>query len=169
MGQPFVGEIRTVAFNFAPVGWADCNGQLMSISENETLFNLIGTTYGGDGQTTFALPDLQGRVALGAGNSFIVGELGGAESVTLSVNQIPTHSHSMAAVAGPGTSTSPVNGAYATIPNGARSDRLYGTASGQVASPSMLSSAGGSQPHENMAPFLTVRYIISLFGVFPPP
>lgn len=168
MGQPYIGEIRIVGFNFAPVGWAQCSGQLLVISENEALFNLIGTTFGGDGQTTFAVPNFQGRVALGAGNSFILGELGGTESETLSINQIPVHSHSMAASAGAGSSTSPANGAYAAIANGSRSDRLYGASSGQSASPTMLNIAGGSQPHENMQPFVTLRYIIALEGIFPP-
>ena len=167
MGQPFIGEIRIVGFNFAPVGWAECNGQLLPISENEALFTLIGTTFGGDGQTTFALPNFQGRTALGAGNSFILGEMGGTESETLTVNQIPAHSHPMGASAGPGTSTSPTSGGYAAIANGARSDRLYGAAIGQSAAPSMLSNVGGNQPHENMGPFLALRYIISLFGIFP--
>src|SRR5687768_9457772 len=97
MGQPFIGEIRIVGFNFAPVGWAECNGQLLPIAEHDALFTLIGTTYGGDGQDTFALPDFQGRVGLGTGNSHILGEVGGAESETLNINQIPAHSHSMAA------------------------------------------------------------------------
>ena len=168
MGQPFIGEIRIVGFNFAPVGWADCNGQLLPISENDALFSLIGTTYGGDGEETFALPDFQGRVPIGTGNSHILAEMGGTEVETLSINQIPAHSHSMAASAGGGTSTSPANGAYGAIANGARSDRLYGAAVGQTAAPNMLSSVGGNQPHDNMEPFLTLRYIISLFGIYPP-
>ena len=169
MGQPFIGEIRIVGFNFAPPGWAECNGQHLPIAENEALFNLIGTTYGGDGQETFALPDFQGRVALGVGNSHILGEVGGTETETLTVNQIPAHSHVMAASAGGGTSTRPSDGAYAAISNGSRSDRLYGASTGQTASSTMLSPVGGNQPHENMGPFLTMLYIIALEGVFPPP
>jgi microcystin-dependent protein len=168
MGQPYIGEIRIVGFNFAPLGWAECNGQLLSIAQNDALFALIGTTFGGDGQTTFALPDFQGRAALGAGNSFILGEVAGTETETLTVNQIPAHSHPMGASAGAGSSTSPTSGSYATIANGARNDRLYGAASGQSASPTMLSNVGGNQPHDNMGPFLTLRYIIALEGVFPP-
>ena len=169
MGQPFIGEIRIVGFNFAPVGWAECNGQLLPISENDALFTLIGTTYGGDGQETFALPDLQGRVALGTGNSHILAETGGTETETLTVNQIPAHSHPMAASSGAGTSTRPTDGAFATIANGSRSDRLYGAEIGQSALPTTLSTVGGSQPHDNMAPYLTMNYIISLFGIYPPP
>src|SRR5256714_6075430 len=109
MAQPYVGEIRMFAGNFAPAGWMFCEGQLLPISENETLFNLIGTTYGGDGQSTFGLPDLRGRLPLHQGNGFILAETGGAEEITLTVQQIPAHSHPMLASTGPGTQNAPSN------------------------------------------------------------
>ena len=116
MAQPYVGEVRMFAGNFAPAGWMFCSGQFLPISENETLFQLIGTTYGGDGQNTFALPDLRGRVPIHQGNAFLLAETGGAEQVTLTVNQIPSHSHVPAANSGNGTSTSPVNNVWAAQP-----------------------------------------------------
>jgi microcystin-dependent protein len=166
MAQPYVGEIRMFAGNFAPLGWAICGGQLLPISENEALFQLIGTTYGGDGQSTFAVPDFRGRVPIHQGSGFVVGELGGSETVTLITQQIPSHSHSAAATAGPGNSDSPAGaGAWAVV-----ATPMYSSATPNAAmNPAALSFAGGSQPHENMAPFLTLNFIISLFGIFPSP
>ena len=166
MAQPYVGEIRIFAGNFAPFGWALCYGQLLSIVENETLFNLIGTTYGGDGQNTFALPDLRGRVPLHQGNGFVLAQTGGQETVTLTVQQIPSHNHGAAATSGPGNSDSPA-GANAWA---AAATPLYSSAATNAQmNATALSLAGGNQPHNNMSPYLTVNYIISLFGIFPSP
>jgi len=163
MSSPFVGEIRIFAGNFAPVDWALCQGQLLPISENPTLYQLIGTTYGGDGETTFALPDLRSRVPIHVGPGFPLGQAAGAESVTLTTSQIPAHSHVPQGNTGPGTQSSPSNGVWAVS-----SVNPYATASpnGNMA-PQAIGSAGGSQPHDNMIPFLVMNYIISLFGVFP--
>jgi microcystin-dependent protein len=163
MGQPYVGEIRLVGFNFAPQGWMLCNGALLPISQYETLFNLIGTTYGGDGQSTFALPDLQGRIPVHQGSGFVIGQISGTETVTLTVNQIPVHSHAPLAAATGGTSDSPAGNVWANWTGSQYSDQ--GT-TGQMNS-GALGLAGGSQPHDNMMPFLTINFIISLFGIFP--
>jgi microcystin-dependent protein len=164
MSGPFVGEIRMFAGNFAPAGWAFCNGALIPISENETLFNLIGTTYGGDGQNNFALPNLQSRVPVHVGPGFALAQSGGAESVTLTVSQIPAHSHVPQGDSGLATLASPSNNVWAAnntltpYTNGAPTDAMASTA---------LASSGGSQPHDNMIPFLVINFIISLFGIFP--
>lgn len=168
MAQPYVGEIRMFAGNFAPAGWMFCDGQLLPISENETLFQLIGTTYGGDGQETFALPDLRGRLPIHQGNGFILAETGGAEEITLTINQIPAHNHAMLASKDGGLSNSPV-GAVLAAPSGV-TPKPYGP--GQVTtqmSSTMVGPVGGSQPHTNMKPYLCVDFIISLFGIFPSP
>lgn len=166
MAQPYVGEIRMFAGNFAPAGWMFCEGQLLPISENETLFQLIGTTYGGDGQSTFALPDLRGRVPIHQGNGFILAETGGAEEITLTVNQIPAHSHPMLAATGPGTQNAPNNNVTASSP----SVTLYtGDVTDSNMSPNAVGPVGGSQPHTNFQPYLCVDFIISLFGIFPSP
>ncbi|WP_240456883.1 phage tail protein [Acidovorax sp. 1608163] len=167
MAQPYVGEIRMFAGNFAPAGWALCEGQLLPISENDTLFNLIGTTYGGDGQSTFALPDLRGRIPIHQGNGFILAETGGAEEVTLTVSQIPNHSHALRASAGTGYIASPAG----ALPARHRDYKTFLNAgpAAQSMHPSTLSPIGGSQPHENRPPFLCVNFIISLFGIFPSP
>lgn len=167
MAQPYVGEIRMFAGNFAPVGWMFCEGQLLPISENETLFNLIGTTYGGDGQSTFALPDLRGRIPIHQGNGFILAETGGAEQITLTVSQIPTHSHVPLGSTAPGGSNNPADNLWATA-----NDNFYSTeqanAAGALAADA-VTPVGGSQPHTNLQPYLCVNFIISLFGLFPSP
>ncbi len=166
MAQPYVGEIRMFAGNFAPAGWMFCEGQLLPISEYETLFNLIGTTYGGDGQSTFALPDLRGRVPLHFGNGFTLAETGGVEEITLTVSQIPAHSHAFLASNNPATGTAPQGQLPAKSPNAAITP--YGTdAPLTPLSPSAVGSTGGSQPHTNFQPYLCVDFIISLFGIFP--
>lgn len=163
MAQPYVGEIRMFAGNFAPAGWELCAGQLLSISEYETLFNLIGTTYGGDGQSTFAVPDLRGRAPLHQGNGIILAETGGVEEVTLTINQIPAHTHLLLANSSlTGRSSTPVNNVFTTLP------RFYTSATPQAQTPPP-GSTGGSQPHNNMQPYLVINYIISLFGIFPSP
>lgn len=166
MAQPYVGEIRMFGGNFAPAGWMFCEGQLLPISENETLFQLIGTTYGGDGESTFALPDLRGRIPIHQGNGFILAETGGAEEITLTVNQIPVHSHAELATQGAGSNSSPGNGLLSK-PTG----NIYNTApTNQVSmAPQAIGPVGGSQPHTNFQPYLCVDFIISLFGIFPSP
>lgn len=164
MSSPFIGEIRMFAGNFAPVGWAFCNGALIPISENDALFNLIGTTYGGDGQNTFALPNLQSRVPVHVGPGFALGQSGGAETVTLTTSQIPAHTHVPQAFSTQGNQASPANNVWAAEPT----LDLYSTATpGGVMAPAAIGSAGGSQPHDNMVPFLVINFIISLFGIFP--
>ena len=166
MAQPYVGEIRMFAGNFAPAGWMFCEGQLLPISENETLFQLIGTTYGGDGQSTFALPDLRGRLPLHQGNGFILAETGGAEEITLTVNQIAAHSHPLLAAGVTGDQVSPANNLPA---NSFNVVPYVNEAPNGNMSPTAISATGGSQPHTNYQPYLCVDFIISLFGIFPSP
>jgi microcystin-dependent protein len=165
MAQPYVGEIRMFAGNFAPAGWMFCEGQLLPISENETLFQLIGTTYGGDGESTFALPDLRGRIPIHQGNSLILAETGGAEEITLTVQQIAAHSHPFLASNATADSVEPVGKLMATALQDAYVEDL--TAANMAGS--AVSSVGGSQPHTNFQPYLCVNFIISLFGIFPSP
>lgn len=167
MSEPFVGEIRMFAGSFNPAGWAFCNGALMPISENETLFNLIGTTYGGDGMETFALPNLCGRVPIhqgvGPGGwTYQIGESAGTETVTLTTQQIPVHTHAPSASFAP-TSNDPTNRSWASSP--ARQFVTSVTPDTDMNAP--VGVAGGTQPHENMQPVLVVTFIISLFGIFP--
>ncbi|MBI5074543.1 MAG: phage tail protein [Nitrospirae bacterium] len=165
MAQPYVGEIRMFGGNFAPAGWMFCEGQLLPISENETLFQLIGTTYGGDGQSTFALPDLRGRLPVHQGNGFVLAETGGTEEITLTVNQMPAHSHALLASNDIPVSSNPANNV-----TGQAAAKLY-----RVGNPTIplnaasISAVGGSQPHTNFQPYLCVDFIISLFGIFPSP
>ena len=168
MAQPYVGEIRMFAGNFAPAGWAFCDGQLLPISENETLFQLIGTTYGGDGESTFALPDLRGRLPIHQGNGFILAETGGAEEITLTVNQIPSHSHPMLGSLNTANNNSPANQVLAS--SAVFGVNPYGT-DAPITSlhPSSVGPVGGSQPHTNFQPYLCVDFIISLFGIVPAP
>lgn len=166
MAQPYVGEIRMFAGNFAPAGWMFCEGQLLPISENETLFQLIGTTYGGDGQSTFALPDLRGRIPIHQGNGFILAETGGAEEITLTTQQIPAHTHAFVASTAGATVTSPTNQVIAQ--SGQRAVYTEDTTTTNLA-PTAIAPVGGSQPHTNFQPYLCVDFIISLFGIFPSP
>jgi microcystin-dependent protein len=163
MSQPYVGEIRIFAGNFAPAGWMFCSGQLLPISEYETLFNLIGTTYGGDGQSTFGLPDLRGRVPIHMGNGFTLSENGGAESVTLTTSTIPAHTHPCMATTNGQAVTTPNN---ALLAQGTNAIYVQGNPNAQMSALS-VSMVGGSQPHDNFQPYLCVNFIISLFGVFP--
>ncbi len=171
MGQPFIGEIRLFGGNFAPAGWAFCDGSLMAIADNNALFSLIGTTYGGDGQSTFGLPDLRGRVPVHQGTvtgaSLTIGELGGTESVTLTTQQMPGHQHSLEASNKVGGASNPVGRVFAQGPPGAV--QIYTQDNSVVPTATPVSSAGGSQPHENRQPLLALSFIISLFGVFPSP
>jgi len=169
MAQPYIGEIRMFGGNFPPVGWMFCQGQLLPISENEALFQLIGTTYGGDGEETFALPDLQGRLPIHMGtgpdgNTYQIGETGGVESVTLTTQQIPIHTHSFLGSSVAATLTSPKDSVVGTS---AQVDYLAAIQATVAMNASAITPVGGSQPHENMQPFLCVSFIISLFGIFP--
>lgn len=168
MADPYVGEIRMFGGNFAPLGWAFCNGALIPIAENDVLFQLIGTTYGGDGQSTFALPDLRGRLAVHNGSGFVIGQSAGSETVTLTVNQLPVHSHAFLASQNNGTATSPAGQVPATLAAGSNA-YLQGPATAALSSSSLLPDSGGSQPHDNLQPFVCVSFIISLFGIFPSP
>ncbi len=172
--DPFLSEIRMFGGNFAPVGWALCDGQIMSISQNTALFSLLGTTYGGNGQTTFALPNLQGNVPLGQGpgpglSNRNLGEVGGEQAVTLNSTQLPTHVHTARGLAAAGALPSPNNNVWAG--GAGRSPPPLYAASGAnnvLMSPSALSTTGGGLPHNNMPPYLGLTFIIALQGVFPP-
>lgn len=169
--QPFLGEIKMFAGNFAPLHWAFCSGQIMSIAQNSALFALLGTTYGGNGQSTFALPDLRGRVPIHMGTGpfgtqYVEGEVSGTESVTLTAADTPTHTHP-AQVAAIGTTDTPVNGYPATDPAGNVAQFKANTSANANMNPAAISTAGGSQPHANIQPSLAVSYIIALAGVFP--
>jgi microcystin-dependent protein len=147
--------------NFAPVGWALCNGALMSIAENTALFSLIGTTYGGDGQSTFGLPDLRGRLPVHQGNSFVLGQLAGTETVTLTTNQMPAHTHQVVARTA-ATAGSPSGAVY-----GGNTDSIYTATPSAPMNAAMIGIGGGSQPHNNMMPYLVVNFIIALEGIYP--
>jgi|SRR5260221_10849449 len=169
MSDPFIGEIRMFGGNFAPLGWAFCAGQLMAISQNDALFALIGTTYGGDGQVTFGLPDLRGRGPIHQGqgpglSSYVLGQLSGTESVTVTTSQIPAHTHPAALNNAAGTTNNPQNATWASAPN---TQSYNNTAPDVAMSASSITTAGSSVPHDNMPPFLAVSFIICLEGIFP--
>jgi microcystin-dependent protein len=170
VSQPYVGEIRMFGGNFAPAGWAFCQGQLLPISENDILFNLIGTTYGGDGQETFGVPDLQGRIPIHAGQgpnisqNYVLGEAAGVESVTLTTQQIPIHTHALMGAEQTGTDASPANDILAT--SSVLKPYAAEAPDGTMAA-TAVSIVGGSQPHDNFQPYLCVSFIISLFGIYP--
>jgi microcystin-dependent protein len=166
VAQPYVGEIRMFAGNFAPAGWMFCEGQLLAISENETLFNLIGTTYGGDGQSTFALPDLRGRLPVHQGNGLVLAETGGTESITLTVSQMPAHSHPLLASTDQTTTPNPAGNVIGAPPT---ATPFFAAPPSLALSPQAITATGGSQPHDNFQPYLCVNFIISLFGIFPSP
>jgi microcystin-dependent protein len=167
VSNAFVGEVRLVGFNFAPFGWSLCNGALITISDYPALFNLIGTTYGGDGQTTFQLPDLRSRIPIHQGsngtNIYVLGQTAGAESVTVGISQFPSHNHVLQASTASGGSNTPLNNAPASL------DRAYSGAAPLTAmSPNMLTfSGGGGQPHENRQPYLALNWVICLNGIYP--
>ncbi|MDN5000403.1 phage tail protein [Bradyrhizobium sp. GCM10027634] len=170
MSNPFIGEIRMFGGNFAPLGWNLCDGSLLPISDNEALFNLIGTTYGGDGQNTFALPDLRGRVPIHQGQgplitqNYVIGEQSGVESVTLTTQTIPIHNHNFAASTAAATNPSPNGNIMATSPT---IESYVIDVAGPSLTAGAIQVAGGNQPHENMMPFLCINFIISLNGIFP--
>jgi microcystin-dependent protein len=165
MSESFIGEIRMFAGNFAPAGWAFCDGSLVAISENDALFSLIGTTYGGDGQTTFALPDLRGRLPMHQGNGAVIGESGGAESVTITPSTMAAHTHTLSASGNPGGQSTAASNVLSQSPSIA----FYKAPPFPIAlAPQALPGvAGGSQPHDNFQPYLCLNFIISLFGIYP--
>ncbi len=160
MSTPFLGEVKIISWNFAPRGWAFCNGQLLPINQNQALFSILGTTYGGDGRTTFGLPNLQGRTPVHVGGGIILGQAAGEAAHTLSIQELPTHSHTPVANSGLANQGSPLNnywsatGSYAPSPNGSMA-------------PAGILPNGGSQPHENWTPYLVLNFIIALQGIFP--
>lgn len=173
MSQPYIGEIRLFGGNFAPAGWMFCHGQMVPIADYDTLFNLIGTTYGGDGESTFGLPDLRGRIPLHrgqrpGGSSYVLGQMGGVEAVTLTTQQIPSHSHPAMASASIASSASAQDGIPASWP-----DAPYRGPDGVTApvalAPDSVGASGGGQPHDNMPPYLGLTFIISMYGVYPTP
>jgi microcystin-dependent protein len=164
VAQPYVGEIRMFAGNFAPAGWAFCSGQLLAISENDVLFQLIGTTYGGDGQETFGLPNLQSRIPVHWGGSVVLAQTGGVETVTLTQQQMPVHTHPIVGAATPGNQVTPIGNLSANSTS--VKPYISEDQDGNFAA-AAISADGGNQPHDNMMPFLVVNYIISLFGIFP--
>jgi microcystin-dependent protein len=168
MSDPYLSEIRLMSFNFAPRGWAQCNGQLLPVQQNQALFSLLGTNYGGNGQTTFALPDLRGRVPIHVGAGFTVGQRAGAEFHTLGLAELPTHTHVASGTALSATTADPANNLLA------QASAALGTPFGPASSPvamatSAISAIGGNQPHENRQPFLTLNFCIALQGIFPSP
>jgi microcystin-dependent protein len=164
MGQPFIGEIRMFGGSFAPAGWNFCDGSLLQISQNDAFFQLIGTTYGGDGESTFAVPNLNGRVPMHQGASFVIGQSSGTERVTISAQQTPIHNHAMIATSNISNQTDVANNVVAQSSTG----KLYVEDTPTAAlSNLVVSQVGGSQSHDNMQPYLCVSFIISLFGIFP--
>jgi microcystin-dependent protein len=163
MSEPFLSEIKLVSFNFAPKGWALCNGQFLPINQNQALFALLGTTYGGNGQTTFALPNLRGRVPMHMGNGHTLGEAAGTTSVTINIQQLPTHTHPLNVNSGTGAATNPNGTMVAKAPA-----NTYGPPAQLVTmNPQCVTNVGGNQPHNNMMPYLTLNFIIALQGIFP--
>ncbi len=160
MANPFIGEVKMIAFNYAPKGWAFCNGQLLAIAQNQALFSILGTTYGGNGQTTFALPNLQGSVPMHLGNGFTQGQVGGSSNVTLNINQAG-HSHPVKA-----TATATTNTAGGNFPAVSASN-IYGSAADTTMNAGAVSQQGSSQSHNNLQPYLVINFVIALVGVFP--
>jgi microcystin-dependent protein len=165
MAEPFLAEVRLMSFVFAPKGWALCNGQLLPINQNQALFSLLGTTFGGDGRVNFALPDLRGRTPIHVGNGHTLGERGGEQAHTLSISEIPTHTHVAVATSAAGNTPVPTNDLLAGTPS-----QIYSGASGLTSlTPGSVTNTGGSQAHLNMQPFLTLSFCIALQGIFPSP
>lgn len=163
MATPFLGEIKIFAFNFPPRGWALCNGQLLAINQNQAIFSLLGTTYGGDGRVAFALPNLQGRSPLHTGSGIVLGQASGEETHTLSLSEIPGHTHSLGAITAPGNSAAPAGNSFAAHRSG------YAEGASVALNPQTVGNAGGSQPHANLQPYLVLTFCISLQGIFPSP
>ena len=166
MAEPYTGEIKIVGFDFAPKGWAVCNGQVLPISQNQALFSLLGTTFGGDGRTTFALPNLQGRAPVHVGNEVPLGQSAGEERHTLTIGEMPAHPHLASGTSNGPAAGSPVGNVWATL---TATQNPYSQAANATMVANALQMAGGGQPHANMQPYLVLHYIIALFGVFPSP
>lgn len=162
MSEPYIGEIRVISFNFPPKGWTFCNGQLLPINQNQALFSILGTTYGGDGRQTFGLPNLQGRVPMHVGNGIVLGELGGEVAHTLNISELPAHNHVPVGSSSAASSPSLSNALWA--PNGANP---YASSVNTAMNPAAILAVGGSQPHDNMSPYLVLNFIIALQGIFP--
>lgn len=162
MSTPFLSEIRIMSFNFPPKGWAFCNGQLLPINQNQALFSLLGTTYGGDGRVNFALPDLRSRVPLHMGSGFTLGERGGEEAHTLNISELPAHSHAPTGSSANASQVAPTGNLWAVTTNGG-----YAGSPDTTLNPASILNAGGSQPHNNMSPYLTLNFCIALQGIFP--
>jgi microcystin-dependent protein len=167
MSEPFLGEIKIISWNFPPKGWTFCNGQLLPINQNQALFSILGTTYGGDGRVNFGLPNLQGRIPLHVGNGIALGERGGEETHTLNISELVAHTHGIPATGNAGDVTSPKN----AWPANAQPNQIYSAgqspSQGVAMNPLMITTVGGSQAHENRQPYLVLNYIIALQGIFP--
>jgi microcystin-dependent protein len=163
MSEPFLAEIKIVSFNFPPKGWAFCNGQFLPINQNQALFSILGTTYGGNGQTTFALPNLQGRSPIHTGNGFTLGQSGGETSHTLIVSELPAHTHTVRASSANANAGFTAGNTWAP----AGGSNIFGSSGDTALHPSVLSSVGGSQPHANVQPVLALNFVIALVGIFP--
>ena len=164
MSEPFLGEIKIISWNYPPKGWAFCNGQLLPINQNQALFSILGTTYGGDGRTNFALPNLQGRMPMHIGNGLDLGESGGEQSHTLALAELPSHSHPANCNSSPGSVASPGDAVWAQDNNG---NAPYSSAGGSGMALGAINPVGGSQAHNNLAPYLTLNFVIALQGIFP--
>jgi microcystin-dependent protein len=162
VGTPFLGEIKIISFNFAPKGWAFCNGQLLPINQNQALFSILGTTYGGNGQTTFALPNLQARTPIHFGNAFNLGQAGGESAHTLVMSEMPAHTHFPVASSNVADLNTPVGNFW-----GKGAQVIYSPTGGSLMKPNATTPVGGSQPHDNQSPYLVLNFIIALSGIFP--
>jgi len=163
MSEPFLGEIKIISWNFPPKGWTFCNGQLLPINQNQALFSILGTTYGGDGRVNFALPNLQGRMPVHVGNGIVLGEQGGETAHTLNISELPTHTHTPV-----GSSTNPpTSPGAAGMLWSSNNTKAFAASSNVAMNPACILPAGGSQPHENMSPYLVLNFIIALQGIFP--
>lgn len=162
MSEPFLGEIKIISWNFPPKGWAFCNGTLLPINQNQALFSILGTTYGGDGQRTFGLPNLQGRVPAHVGNGIVLGEMGGETTHTLNISELPAHTHVPVGSSSPGTLPSASGNLWA-----ANNANPYAGSANAAMAPASGGVTGGNQPHENMSPYLVLNFIIALQGIFP--
>ena len=166
MATPFLGEIKLISFNFPPKGWAFCNGQILAINTNQALFSILGTTYGGNGTTNFALPNLQGRVAIHRGNAQAQGQIGGEVAHTLIQGEMPTHTHTLQASGSPANSTSPAGNVLADV-RASNGIEQYQGHPDTVMSPAAVVPAGGGQPHDNLQPYTVMNFVIALQGIFP--